>query len=77
MASVDYFLKIEGVDGESTDGKHKNEIDVLSWSWGESNSGSGADYGWAWSRKGRHAGLRGDHGGQQGESQTGPGLRIR
>lgn len=40
MAAVDYFLKIEGIDGESTDDKHKNEIDVLSWSWGEANSGS-------------------------------------
>ncbi len=37
-AAVDYFLKIEGVPGESTDDKHKNEIDVLSWSWGMSNS---------------------------------------
>lgn len=40
MAQVDYFLKIEGVDGESTDNKHKNEIDVLSWSWGETNAGT-------------------------------------
>ncbi|HMH43778.1 MAG TPA: type VI secretion system tube protein Hcp [Pyrinomonadaceae bacterium] len=40
MAHVDYFLKLDGVDGESTDAKHKNEIDVESWSWSESNSGS-------------------------------------
>lgn len=40
--SVDYFLKIDGIDGESTDSKHKNEIDVLSWSWGESQSGTSA-----------------------------------
>ena len=40
MAQVDYFLKIEGVPGESTDDKHTNEIDVLSWSWGETNSGT-------------------------------------
>lgn len=39
MAQVDYFLKIEGIEGESTDSKHKSEIDVLSWSWGETNSG--------------------------------------
>lgn len=38
--AVDYFLKIDGIDGESTDSKHKNEIDVMSWSWGESQSGS-------------------------------------
>jgi len=37
--AVDYFLKIDGIPGESTDAKHKNEIDLLSWSWGESNSG--------------------------------------
>jgi type VI secretion system secreted protein Hcp len=42
MAAVDYFLKIDGIDGESQDQKHKNEIDLLSWSWGESNSGSSA-----------------------------------
>ena len=39
MAAVDYFLKIQGVDGESTDSKHKGEIDVESFSWGETNSG--------------------------------------
>lgn len=32
MAQVDYFLKIDGIEGESTDAKHKNEIDVVSWS---------------------------------------------
>jgi type VI secretion system secreted protein Hcp len=42
MAAVDYFLKIDGIDGESTDDKHKNEIDVESWSWSESNSGTHA-----------------------------------
>src|ERR1700730_4264405 len=38
--AVDIFLKINGVDGESADDKHKKEIDVLAWSWGMSNSGS-------------------------------------
>lgn len=42
MAQVDYFLKVEGVEGESTDAKHKNEIDVMSWSWGETQSGGSA-----------------------------------
>jgi type VI secretion system secreted protein Hcp len=42
MAAVDYFLKVESIDGESTDDKHKNEIDVESWSWGESNQGTHA-----------------------------------
>lgn len=36
-ASVDYFLKIEGVDGESTDDRHKGEIEIQSFSWGASN----------------------------------------
>jgi type VI secretion system secreted protein Hcp len=40
MANVDYFLKIDGIDGESTDDKHKNSIDVESWSWGETQMGS-------------------------------------
>jgi type VI secretion system secreted protein Hcp len=42
MAAVDYFLKLDGIDGESTDDKHKGEIDVESWSWGETNSGTHA-----------------------------------
>ncbi len=40
MAAVDFFLKLEGIPGESMDDKHKNEIDVLSWNWEEDNSGS-------------------------------------
>jgi type VI secretion system secreted protein Hcp len=40
MAQVDYFLKIEGVDGESKDDKHKGEIELASFSWGETNSGT-------------------------------------
>ena len=37
----DAFLNIPGVQGDSLDGKHTNEIDVLSWSWGPTG-GSGA-----------------------------------
>lgn len=40
MAAVDYFLKIDGIEGESQDKTHKNEVECLSWSWGESNLGS-------------------------------------
>jgi len=29
----DIFLKINGIDGESMDSGHKNEIEVLSWDW--------------------------------------------
>jgi type VI secretion system secreted protein Hcp len=38
--AVDFFLSIDGIEGESTDSKHKGQIDVMSWSWGESSSGS-------------------------------------
>jgi type VI secretion system secreted protein Hcp len=40
MAQVDYFLKIDGIKGETTDAKHKDEIEVESFSWGEVNTGS-------------------------------------
>lgn len=40
MAAVDYFLKIDGIPGESADSKHKGEIDLESFSWGATNSGS-------------------------------------
>ena len=38
---VEYFLKIDGIPGESTDSRHKNEINVESWSWSESNPAGG------------------------------------
>lgn len=38
--AVDMFLKIPGLDGESTDHKHAGAIDILAWSWGMSQSGS-------------------------------------
>src|SRR5918992_6143919 len=38
MAAIDYFLKIDGIAGESPDSKHKGEIDVESWSWGETHA---------------------------------------
>lgn len=40
MAMVDYFLKIEGIQGESPDKVHKNEIQIESFSWGASQSGT-------------------------------------
>src|ERR1039458_5904888 len=40
MAAVDYFLKIDGIEGEAKDKTHKNEIQLQSFSWGESNVGS-------------------------------------
>lgn len=40
MAQVDYFLKIDGIDGESADSKHKAEIELQSWGFGATQSGS-------------------------------------
>jgi type VI secretion system secreted protein Hcp len=40
MAQADFFLKLDSVPGESTDDKHKGEIEIDSFSWGEVNSGS-------------------------------------
>ncbi|QDU95006.1 Hcp family type VI secretion system effector [Lignipirellula cremea] len=40
--SVDYFLKIDGIPGESPDAKHGAEIELRSWSWGECQPGIGA-----------------------------------
>jgi type VI secretion system secreted protein Hcp len=46
----DIFLKITGIDGESQDASHKNEIEVTSWAWKVSqdstmHSGSGGGSG--------------------------------
>jgi type VI secretion system secreted protein Hcp len=38
MAS-DIFAKIGDIKGESLDSKHKDEVEVLSWSWGVANAG--------------------------------------
>ena len=35
----DAFLKLDGIEGESTDAKHKNEIQVLSFGFGVTRSG--------------------------------------
>jgi type VI secretion system secreted protein Hcp len=36
----DYLLKIDGIKGESLDAKHKDEIEVESFSWGATQPGS-------------------------------------
>jgi len=40
MSQVDYFLKIDGIQGESADQKHPNECQLESWSWGASQGGT-------------------------------------
>jgi len=47
MTKVNYFLKIDGIEGESQDNTHKGEIEIETWSWSEnqtdrsSNGGGG------------------------------------
>jgi type VI secretion system secreted protein Hcp len=38
--ALSIFARIGTIKGESHDARHKDEIDVLSWSWGVSQSGS-------------------------------------
>ena len=50
MAHEDFFLKVDStkggvIKGESLDSKHKDEVEVLSWSWGVSQSGTMAQGG--------------------------------
>ena len=45
MAAIDYFLKLDGISGESKDSKHKGEIEVLSFTFGETRSGSSGSVG--------------------------------
>ena len=40
MANVEYFLKIDGIPGESDDTRHPGEIAVAGWSFGESETGA-------------------------------------
>ena len=35
-----WFLKLDGIAGESTGDTHKGEIDIASWSWGVNNTGT-------------------------------------
>jgi len=36
--AIEYFLKLDGITGESQATKHTGEIEVFSWSWGAHNS---------------------------------------
>jgi type VI secretion system secreted protein Hcp len=38
VVAADIFAKLGDIKGESVDVKHKDEIELLSWSWGVSNS---------------------------------------
>ena len=39
-AAIDMFMRMDGIEGESQDAQHRDEIDVLAWSWGMSNPAS-------------------------------------
>jgi type VI secretion system secreted protein Hcp len=43
--AVDYFLKLDGIQGESKQQNHQNEIQIMSWSWGGNNVSSVAGTG--------------------------------
>ena len=43
--AVDYFLKIDGIEGESLDDKHKGEIEIESFSWALTQTGTSASAG--------------------------------
>lgn len=45
--AVDMFLKIDGIEGESHDSKHKGEIDIESFSFGASQTGTSSGGGGA------------------------------
>ena len=38
--AVDYFLKIDGIEGDSQDAQHKGELVVESFTWGETQTGT-------------------------------------
>lgn len=38
--AVDYYLKLDQIQGESADSSHKDEIQIMSWSWGASQVSS-------------------------------------
>jgi len=38
--AADIFAKLGDIKGESLDSKHKDEVEVLSWSWGVSQTGT-------------------------------------
>jgi type VI secretion system secreted protein Hcp len=50
-AEVQYFLKLGGIDGESTDARHRNEIELASFGWGATNAGSASPGGGSGSGK--------------------------
>jgi type VI secretion system secreted protein Hcp len=42
-AASDYLLEIDGIKGESSDSKHRDTIEIESFSWGATNTGSASN----------------------------------
>ncbi len=40
--ATDYFLKIDGIPGDSVEKNHAGEIKVVTWAWGETQSTAGS-----------------------------------
>lgn len=59
---ADIFAKIGGIKGESQDAKHKDEIEVLSYSWGVANTAATAPGGGAGAGKATFQDLSFTHG---------------
>ncbi len=57
MAAVDYFLKLDGIEGESSDDKHKGEIEIESFSWGVRNTASAVATGGAGAGRAQFSGF--------------------
>src|SRR5260370_33692327 len=64
MAQADYYLKLDGIEGESSDDKHKGTIEILSFSLGAQQAGTGGAGGGHRSEE-RRVGKRGDLGGRR------------
>ena len=74
MAS-DIFAKLGDIKGESLDSKHKDEIEVLSYSWGVTNAGSMAHGGGGGEGKATFQDLSFVHNDRQGVA--GPDADVR
>jgi type VI secretion system secreted protein Hcp len=40
MALIDIFLKLDGIEGESQDNKHRHEIELVEWGWAVQQAGN-------------------------------------
>ena len=64
--AIDVYLQIDGIKGESTDSKHKDEIDMSSFSWGATQVGAHSAGGGGGAEGGRAAASPGAEGGGLG-----------